>query len=369
MVPESTNAVLTPPQPKETTNIKITKTTKSRLSEVDFNNIPFGRVFSDHIFIIDYKDGAWQQPEIKPFEAMSLSPACSALHYGQSIFEGMKANRDEKTGELLLFRPEENAKRLNRSATRMGMPSLPVEVFMEGLKTLLDLDRAWVPNVEDSALYLRPFMFANDEFIGVKKASNYRFIIFTCPVGPYYSAPVSVWIEKDFKRAFPGGTGAAKAAGNYAATLYPAALANDNGYDQILWTDGLESKYVEEIGTMNVFFIIDGKAITPEIDGTILEGITRESVIKLLRGKGVEVEEKKVSIAEILDAHKAGLLQEVFGVGTAATITHISGLGYGDAHYDLPPIAERKISLAAREELVNIKLGIAADQHDWIVRI
>lgn len=371
MASDSLNITVVRPDVKPfiKTNINITQITKSRISEVDFHNIPFGRVFSDHLLVVDYKDGAWQKPEIKPFGDMMLSPACSALHYGQSIFEGMKANLDANTGEVLLFRPEENAKRLNRSATRMGMPTLPVETFVEGLKTLLQLDRKWVPDVEDTALYIRPFMFANDNFIGVKKSSNYRFIIFTCPVGAYYSKPVSVWIEKDFKRAFPGGTGAAKAAGNYAATLYPASLVNEKGYDQILWTDGHESKYVEEAGTMNVFFVIDGKVVTPDLDGTILEGITRESVLQLMKDSGIEVEERRLSVDEILAAHKANKLQEVSGVGTAATITHIASLGYEDVHYDLPPVSERTISNKIRKQLVDIKLGIAEDKHNWIVRV
>ncbi|MEZ4883893.1 MAG: branched-chain amino acid aminotransferase [Chitinophagales bacterium] len=370
MVPESITAVANPSKSRTSKlDIDIIRAKKSRISEVDFHNIPFGRIFSDHIFVVDYKDGQWQKPQIRPFDNMSISPACSALHYGQSIFEGMKANLDESTGEVLLFRPEKNAERLNNSAIRMGMPTLPVETYVEGLKALIDIDRQWVPDVEDTALYIRPFMFANDHFIGVKKAANYRFIIFTCPVGAYYDKPVSVWIEKDFKRAFPGGTGAAKAAGNYAATLYPASLVNEKGYDQILWTDGLESKYVEEIGTMNVFFVIDGKAITPELDGTILEGITRESIVQLMKDRGIEVEERKLSVEEILAAHKNHTLQEVSGVGTAATITHISGLGYEDVHYELPPVADRKISNSIREELVNIKLGIAEDKHNWIVRV
>ena len=234
---------------------------------------------------------------------------------------------------------------------------------------MLQIDKQWVPDVKDSALYIRPFMFANDNFIGVKKAKNYRFVIFTCPVGAYYDGAVSVWIEKDFKRAFPGGTGAAKAAGNYAATLYPASLANEKGYDQILWTDGLESKYVEEIGTMNVFFVIDGKALTPELDGTILEGITRESVVQLMKDRGIPVEERKVSVEEILTAHGNETLEEVFGVGTAATITHISSLGYEDVNYTLPPAADRKISNSIKELLVNIKLGVEKDIHNWIVRV
>ena len=349
--------------------LKITKTTHSRLSQVDFNNIPFGRVFSDHYLVIDFVDGAWQQPEILPYGNMSISPACSGLHYGQLIFEGMKANKDVNTGDVLLFRPEENAKRLNRSAKRMCMPKLSVEQFMDGLKELVKLDRAWIPDAEDSSLYIRPLMFANDHYIGVRAADTYRFVIFTCPVGPYYGKPINVLIADDYVRAAPGGTGTAKAAGNYGGTLYPAKLAREKGFDQILWTDAYEHKYLEEIGTMNVLIVMDGKLVTPELDGTILEGITRESVLQLFRDEGVQVEERKVSVDEILDAHNKGTLEGMYGVGTAAVITKIGEIGYKNLRYALPDEDEASISMKVKRKLDAIKRGKVADKHGWIVRV
>ncbi|MGB0840407.1 MAG: branched-chain amino acid aminotransferase, partial [Chitinophagales bacterium] len=319
--------------------------------------------------VMDYANGEWQTPEIMPFGDMSFNPAFLSIHYGQSIFEGMKAHRAENSDDVLLFRPEENALRLQRSAERMAIPPVPVDVFMNSLRSLVDLDRNWVPDTPESALYLRPFVFATDQFIGVRPSDSYRFVIFTCPVGPYYPAPVSVMVAEEFVRAFPGGTGDAKAAGNYAATLHPAKLAKKAGYDQILWTDGFEHKYFEEIGTMNVFFVVDGKVLTPELSGTILPGITRQSIIELLKEQGVTVEERKVSVDEIVAAQKAGLLQDMFGAGTAATVTHIAMFGYQGTNYDLPPISERKLSLGLKQSLEDIKRGRAGDTRNWIVRV
>ena len=350
-------------------SIRVNKVKQSRLSEVDFDNLPFGRIFSDHLLVIDYVNGAWQQAQIMPYSSILLSPATSALHYGQSIFEGMKAHRDVNSNDVLLFRPERNAERLNRSARRMGMPEIPTELFVESLTELVALDRKWVPNRPDSSLYLRPFMFATDSFIGVHSSETFKFIIFTCPVGPYYVRPISVLVAEHFVRAFHGGTGEAKAAGNYGATLYPAKLAKQQGYDQILWMDGMEHKYVDEIGTMNVFFIIDGVALTPMLDGTILDGVTRESVIRLFQDSGVRVEERQISIHEIIDAAEKGLLQDAFGAGTAATITHISAIGYRGKHYELPGIATRHLSTQIKAELEGIKRGAVADRHGWIMRI
>lgn len=349
--------------------MEIQKTKHSKLSSVDFNNIPFGKVFSDHMFVVDYTNGQWQRPSIKPYGNLQLSPATSSLHYGQAIFEGMKANKSADGQHILLFRPEENLKRLNNSALRMAMPELPTDLFMQGLSKLVDLDRNWVPDVPDSALYMRPVMFATDNFIGVKAAENYKFIIFTCPVGPYYSKPVSVLVADKFVRAFEGGTGAAKAAGNYAGTLYPANLAKQQGYDQILWTDGKEHKYVEEIGTMNVFFIVDGQAYTPALTGTILPGITRKSVIQLLQDDGITVNEGRLDINWVIEQFKAGKLQDAFGVGTAATITHIERLGYDGKDYILPPIADRITSNNLKQQLVGIKKGAIADTYNWIVKV
>lgn len=349
--------------------IELTKVKNSRLPEVDFDNLPFGRVFSDHMVVIDYNNGAWQDPQIMPYGNLQLSPATAALHYGQSIFEGMKANRDMHSNDILLFRPERNAERLNRSAKRMGMPELPVELFMESLMELIKLDRNWVPKRSDSSLYIRPFMFATDPYVGVHTSETYKFIIFTCPVGPYYARPISVMVAEDFVRAFKGGTGEAKAAGNYGATLYPAKLAKEQGYDQVLWMDGIEHKYVDEIGTMNVFFIIDGVAITPILDGTILDGVTRESVMQLLRDIDVPVEERQISIEEIIAASQKGLLQDAFGAGTAATITHISGIGYRGKHYELPTANTRHISNQIKAELEGVKRGTITDVHNWIMRV
>lgn len=349
--------------------LKIERVEHSRISEVDFNNIPFGRIFSDHMLVCDYVDGEWQDAVIQPYQNLSLSPACSGLHYGQSIFEGMKANRDMETGEILLFRPDENAKRLYDSAQRMCMPPFDPQLFVHCLKELINLDRNWVPNQEDSALYIRPLMFANDNYIGVKAAYNYKLVIFTSPVGAYYAAPVKVWIEDRYVRAFPGGTGDVKAAGNYGPTLYPAKLAKKRGYDQILWTDAYEHKYVEEIGTMNVFFQIDGKVYTPKLESSILPGITRESVMQLIREEGVEVIEKRLSVDEIFAACEKGTLQDAFGTGTAATISHIANLGYKEFDHELPPIAERTLSNKIKQQLEDIKRGRTADVNGWIVRV
>ena len=350
-------------------NINITKIEKSRISEIDFNDIPFGKCFADHMAVVDYADGAWQTPQIIPYQNMSISPACSALHYGQAIFEGMKAQIDANTGEVLFFRPEQNAKRFAESAKRIGMPILPPEDYLQLLYQLVKIDQQWIPKQADASLYLRPYMFANDNYIGVKAAKNYRFIIFTCPVGPYYSQPVKVLAGDQFVRAIPGGTGATKAAGNYGGTIYPALLAQEQGYDQVLWTDGYEFKYAQEIGTMNVFFIIDGTVITPELDGAILEGVTRASVIQLFRDQGVPVQERKIAITQVIQAHQNGTLQDVFGTGTAATISYISDIGFKGKNYTLPSIESRTLSKAVKVEMDKIKRGTIADRHNWMVRI
>jgi branched-chain amino acid aminotransferase len=303
-------------------DIKVTKTNESRLSEVDFENIPFGRVFSDHMFMVDYTEGKWHDPRIVPFAHFPIHPAAMVLHYGQAIFEGMKASKDIN-GRALFFRPEMHSHRINASARRLCMPEVPEDLFLEGLHKLVDLDQAWIPPQEGSALYIRPFMIANDEFIGVKPSNNYRFIIFTGPVGPYYPKPVSLMAETKYIRAAIGGVGEAKAAGNYAAAMLPAKLANDKGYDQVLWLDGKEFKYIQEVGTMNIFFVIDGKVITPATDGAILKGITRASIIEVLREQGYEVEERPITIHEVVEAHENGKLEEAFGSGTAAVVAHV----------------------------------------------
>jgi len=354
-----------PPKPM----FEVIKTKHSRLSQVDFNNIPFGRIFSDHMFVMDYQNGQWQQGQIIPYGNLQLSPATSALHYGQAIFEGLKANRDSNSADILLFRPYDNAHRFNHSAVRMDMPEVPEDLFVEAIAQLIQLDREWVPSTTDSSMYIRPVMFGCDNFIGVRSSDNYKMVVLTSPVGPYYTKPVRVVIADKFVRAFDGGTGEAKAAGNYGATMYPASLARQKGYDQVLWTDGVEHKYVEEIGTMNVFFVINNEVITPSLDGTILHGVTRDSVITLFKEMGVKVTERRITTEELFEAHSKGLLQEAFGAGTAATITQIEELAYKDKRYVMPPVQARTLATKVKSELENIKRGLKPDTYNWLVRI
>ncbi|MCB0583955.1 MAG: branched-chain amino acid aminotransferase [Phaeodactylibacter sp.] len=350
-------------------NIKITKTQKSRLSEVDFDNIPFGRVFSDHMFVADYHNGEWTNPRIEPFGRFSIHPAAMALHYGQSIFEGMKASKSFE-GKPLFFRPEMHARRFNNSARRMCMPDVPEALFLEALHALIALDSEWIPPQEGSALYIRPYMFANDEFIGVKPSENYRFIIFTGPVGPYYPKPVSLIAEQEYVRcAIQGGTGEAKVAGNYAASLLPARKANEKGYDQVMWLDANEFKYVQEVGTMNIFFVIDGTVVTPSLNGGILPGITRDSILAIFREKGYRVEERDISIDELMEAYDAGKLDEAFGSGTAAVVAHVSKIAIGGKVMELPPVEKRKLGEMAKMEINGLRSGKIEDTHGWIVPV
>ncbi|MCI5081758.1 MAG: branched-chain amino acid aminotransferase [Saprospiraceae bacterium] len=349
-------------------NINVTKTDASRLSSVDFDNIPFGRVFSDHMFIADYKDGEWQDFRIVPFGKFEMHPAAMVLHYGQAIFEGMKASKTVD-GKAMLFRPEMHAKRINNSAERMCMPAVPEDLFMQALHSLIDLDSDWIPPQAGSALYIRPYMFSMDEFIGVKPSQTYRFCIFTGPVGPYYPKPVSLIAEQKYVRAVKGGTGEAKAAGNYAGSLLPAKIAQEKGYDQVMWMDGKEFKYIQEVGTMNIFFVLDGKVVTPSTDGAILKGITRDSIIKLLTAKGIQVEERPVAIDEIVEAHQAGKLEEVFGSGTAAVVAHVEKIAYKDTEMMLPPMEERKIGAMIKEEIDGLRAGTIEDKNGWVVPV
>lgn len=350
-------------------NIRITKAKESHLSEVDFNNIPFGRVFSDHMFVVDYKNGEWIDPRIEPFGRFGIHPAAMALHYGQAIFEGMKASKSYD-GKPMLFRPERHAHRINNSARRLCMPEIPEDLFLDGLHALVSIDSNWIPAQEGSALYVRPFMFANDEFIGVRPSESYKFFIITGPVGPYYPKPVSLLVEQKYARcAVKGGTGEAKAAGNYAGSLLPAKLAQMKGYDQVMWLDSNEFKYVQEVGTMNIFFVIDGKIITPALDGGILQGITRDSILKIFREKGFQVEERRITIDEVAEAYKAGKLQEVFGAGTAAIVSHVSKILYGELLMELPPVESRKYGELAKAEINGLRSGRIKDTHGWIVPV
>ena len=345
-------------------DMKITKTSNSRISELDYDNVPFGKIYSDHMFMADYENGEWKNLEIIPYQNLSLSPATSAIHYGQSIFEGMKAHK-LKDGSVNIFRAKENAIRFNISARRMCMPEIPEELFLEALDILIKLDHKWVPPTKGTSLYIRPFMFATDAFIGVKPSETYKFMIFTCPVGAYYSEPVRVKIEEEYVRSADGGIGFAKASGNYAASLYPAKLGQDEGYHQLIWTDAKEHKYIEESGTMNVIFQIGDKLITPKSSSTILAGITRRSIVDLAQSKGITVEERKIEVQEVIDAMENGTLKDAFGAGTAATIAHIGTINFRGKDYQLPEVSSREISNMLAKELISIKKGESEDTFNW----
>ncbi len=351
-----------------THEIKITTTQQSRLAQVDFNDIPFGKVFSDHMFVCDYQHGKWQHPRIEPFGPFTSHPALMALHYGQSIFEGMKASKSID-GQPFLFRPEMHARRLNHSAQRICMPTFPEDLFVEALHQLVALDQEWIPTTEGSALYIRPFMFATDEFIGVRPSASYKMIIFTCPVGPYYPKPVRLWVEQQYVRAVNGGTGEAKAAGNYAGALYPAKMAQERGFDQVMWMDAYEFKYIQEVGTMNIFFVIGDAVLTPATDGSILKGITRDSILTILRDKGYDVQERPITIDEIVEAHRRGTLREAFGAGTAAVVSHVEAIGYKDQVLELPSVENRTIANLVKSEINGIRSGKIADRYGWLTPV
>jgi len=348
--------------------ILINKAERSKLNDLNLENIPFGKFFSDHMLEADYENGEWKNVEIKPYQPLLMSPSIAALHYGQSIFEGIKAYKDAE-GHSYIFRPQDNFRRFNISAERMQMPSVPEWIFMEGMKQLVALDSNWIPNKEDHSLYIRPFMFASDELLGVRPSESYKFMILLSPTGPYYSAPARIYVEEHFVRAVPGGVGYAKAAGNYGAAMYATAEARKKGFDQVLWTDAFEHKYVQEIGTMNVIFIMGNKAVTPDLGaGTILAGVTRNSALTLLQEAGYEIEERAVSVDELIEAYKAGELKEVFGTGTAATITYIKELRYKD--FDMVFDVETwKAAPAIKSWLTDIREGRREDKYGWMLRV
>jgi branched-chain amino acid aminotransferase len=345
-------------------NIAVERTKKSCLAQIDFDNIPFGKAISDHMFMVDFDGENWIDPRIVPYGNMELAPSNLALHYGQSIFEGMKATKFD--GVPYLFRPEMHVERLNKSAKRMCMPELPGELFIQALEMLLRLDSAFIPEKEGHALYIRPFMFATDEVFGVHVSKNYRFMIFTGPVGPYYPKPVKLITETKYARAAHGGVGEAKAAGNYGAAMYPTERARRKGYDNVMWLDDRDFKYIQEVGTMNLFFVIDGVVVTPSTPGTILKGITRDSFLIYLKSKGYKVEERLISIEELVDAHHRGLLQEAFGAGTAAVVSHIIEITHNDEHLMLPDVSERKVGTMLKNWLDGLRSGRLDDDFGWL---
>jgi len=347
-------------------HIQITPSAVSKIKEVDINNIPMGVSFTDHMFVCDYQNGAWVNPRIEPLALIPTHPAAMALHYGQAIFEGLKATMG-KNNTPLLFRPDKNAKRMNVSADRMGMPAFPEDLFVEGLKKLVALEKNWVPTQEGSSLYLRPFMYADEAFIGMRAAASFKFIIMASPAGPFFSRKIKLYAETKYVRAVNGGTGEAKAAGNYAGAIRPTEFAKAKGYDQVLWLDAHDFEFIQEVGTMNIFFKIAGQFVTPDLSGSILAGVTRMSVIDLLRAKGFEVVERPITMTEIKAASENKTLEEAFGVGTAVGIALIEEIGNMDFAIKLPeanPVGED-----LKQTFHDMKVQHIEDQFGWIVPV
>jgi branched-chain amino acid aminotransferase len=345
--------------------LRVDKVGNSAVSKVDWENLAFGKVFTDHMLTMDYMDGSWQEPQIVPFQDIPMHPAMSSIHYGQAIFEGLKAYRHAE-GRVSVFRPDMNAKRFNESAERMCMPQIPEDLFVELIRKLVELDQAWVSDLQGYSLYIRPYMFATDHWVGIKPSETYKFMILLSPVGTYYSELVRVKIEPYFTRAALGGVGRVKAAGNYGASLYPAKFAQDQGYHQLVWTDAKEHKFIEESGTMNILFVIDDVLMTPsEDEDTILRGVTKRSILELAQYWGIQVEERKISVEEVINAAKSGRLQDAFGAGTAATLAQIALIGCEGTDYHLPSIETRSISNRLKEYLSALKIGQADDIFNW----
>jgi branched-chain amino acid aminotransferase len=341
---------------------------KSRIESIDFDNLSFGTIFTDHMFVCDYVDGAWGEPEIIPYAPIQLDPSASALHYGQAIFEGMKAYKDDND-DVWLFRPDQNIKRLNKSAERLAIPQFPEDLFLEGLHKLIDLDRDWVQSGFGNSLYIRPFMFASEACVQASPAKEYRIMIICAPVSSYYNGgEVRVKIADHFSRAAQGGTGYAKAAGNYAGQFYPTQLAIDEGYQQIIWTDAASHQYIEEAGTMNLFFNIGDKLITAPTSDSILDGVTRKSVIALAKERGIEVETRQLSVSELIEAAKNNTLKEIFGSGTAVIVLPIHGFGFKGEDFQLPK-SEDSLALKLKSDLTSIQYNKSDDPYGWRVKV
>ena len=352
-------------------NLNIIKT-KNYKKKPDENSLGFGNIFTDHMFVMEYDSGkGWHSARIEPYGPFSLSPATSVFHYGQAIFEGMKAYRTSN-GDIQLFRANDNIQRLNRSAKRMCIPQFDEDFIMDSLKKLLEIDQDWIPSQPGTSLYIRPSIIAADQYLGLKSSSHFILFIIMSPVGAYYSEgfnPVKIWVTKDYVRAVPGGVGEAKTAGNYAASLYATEEASKNGYTQVLWLDGVERKYIEEVGAMNIFFVINNEIITPKLTGSILSGITRDSVIKIAKEEKFTVREERISIETVIKAHEEGSLSEVFGSGTAAVISPVGEIAYGDKKMIIQdgktgPISKKFFSL-----LTDIQYGKTEDKFNWIIKL
>ena len=338
----------------------------------DDNKLGFGTIFTDYMFNMDYEAGkGWYNPRIEPYQPIVMDPATTVLHYSQEVFEGLKAYQTP-SGDVQLFRPRANLERMNRSCRRMCIPEIDVAFVLDAMKALLRLEKSWVPSAPGTSLYIRPNVIAMDPYIGIRVGKTYRFYIILSPVGAYYPEgfnPVKILVTRDYVRAVPGGVGEAKTAGNYAASLIGSEKAHEEGYTQVLWLDGVERKYIEEVGTMNIFFVIDGELITPQLNGSILPGITRDSVLKLSKSWGVKTTERRISIDEVMAAHDAGKLQEIFGSGTAAVISPVGNLKYGDRVITLGDGSVGPMAQRLFDTLTTIQYGTAADTMGWIESI
>ncbi|WP_405569366.1 branched-chain amino acid aminotransferase [Winogradskyella sp. Asnod2-B02-A] len=346
-----------------TDKISVEKSKTSKIENVDFSNLTFGREFTDHMFVCDYEDGKWQNPKVIPYQAMSYDPSARVFHYGQAVFEGMKAYKDDD-GKVFLFRPKQNFDRINKSAQRLAMPAFPENYFFEGLETLLKLDNDWVKPGIGNSLYIRPFVIATEPAISASPSNTYRFMIICSPAQSYYNSPVRVLVAEQFSRSANGGVGAAKAAGNYAAQFYPTSLAQKEGFQQIIWTDADTHTFLEEAGTMNVFFRVNDKLITAPVSDRILDGITRKSIIQLAEDLGITCEVRQVKVEEIKEAARDGSLKEVFGAGTAAVISEISAFQHNEELFEITG-AEDSYAKLFKQTLLNIQYNVSDDVHGW----
>jgi branched-chain amino acid aminotransferase len=350
-----------------TNEIDIVHASTSKINTIDFENLTFGNVFTDHMFLCDFINGEWQKPIIKPYEPFLIDPSAKVFHYGQAIFEGMKAYKDERDN-VWMFRPDENFHRFNHSAKRLAMPEVTEEVFIGGLKAILNIEKDWVKKGKGNSLYIRPFMIAIGTGVIAQPSSQYRFMIILSPARAYYSGEVKVIIAEHFSRAANGGIGAAKAAGNYAGQFYPTKLANEKGFQQIIWTDDATHTKLEEAGTMNVFFRINDTLYTAPVSERILDGVTRKSLIAIAKRDGIKVEVRPLEVQELLAASKDGTLQEIFGAGTAAVVNPIVGFSYQETYYELPTI-ENSIAIQLKTKLTDIQHKLADDTFDWTVKV
>ena len=348
-------------------DIEVIKTKNTKINEVDFDNLSFGKTFSDHMLECDYINGKWQEPKVVPYQAISLNPSAKIFHYGQSVFEGMKAYKDSNE-DVWLFRPLDNFNRLNISSKRLAIPELPEDYFMEGLKALLKVDNDWIPKNDGSSLYIRPFVFATGEGFHASPADQYKFIVATAPSGAYFAGKVKVLIEEKYSRSANGGVGFAKAGGNYAGQFYPTQLAIDKGYQQVIWTDDNTHEYIEEAGAMNIFVRINDTLLTGPTSDRILDGITRKSIIELAKSEGINVEVRKISVQELVAAAKSGELKELFGAGTAAVISPISGFGFKDEDFDLPKL-DNSFASFLKKRITDIQTNKTEDPFGWRYKV